>query len=170
MTEFYDSARWPLIPEGSTAALGRDGEWAAPLDAPAKLRLVDHRWITVFADYRNCSIQDILEQRWVTPGMVRGFVRGRKAMDMEAIEYVDRAQAAEAVAMLRDFGNGELLAYPRLKWWIATFPDVYTSAEELAAELAAKWGAPEITADRIWADQHTDHGTYDQSTLFGGWR
>jgi hypothetical protein len=88
-------------------------------------------------------------------------------MGMDAIQYVDRAQAAEAVAMLRDFGQGELLAYPRLKWWIATFPDVYDTAEDLAAELAAKWGAPEITADRIWANQHTDAGSYDISKVYG---
>src|SRR5215467_12207016 len=97
--EFYDSARWLSIPHGVRAALGRDGEWAASLDAPAKLELVDHRWITVFSDYRNCSIQDLLEQPWATGPMVRKFVRGRRARGMDAIVYVDRAQAAEAVAM-----------------------------------------------------------------------
>src|SRR5215469_5102749 len=115
--QIYDSARWPLIPKGTRAALGHDGEYAAPADAPHKLQLIEHRWITVFADYRNCSIQDVLEQQWVTPGMVRGFVRGRRGLGMDAIEYVDRAQAAEAVAMLRDWGDGHLLAYPGLKWW-----------------------------------------------------
>jgi hypothetical protein len=167
--EFYDSARWPLIPEGVTAALGHDGEFAAPADAPAKLHLKDHRWITVRADYRNCSIQDVMEQPWVTPAMVRGFVRGRKGLGMDAIMYVDRAQAAEAVAYLWDFGNGELLAYPRLYWWVATFPERFDTPEALAAELAGQWEAPEITADRIWANQHTDAGSYDVSTLYLPW-
>lgn len=166
MTTFYDSARWALIPPGSVAALGRDGEWAAPLDAPGKLQLVDHRWITVKADYRNCSIQDVLEQPWFTPGMARGFVRGRRAREMDAIEYVDRAQAAEAVAALRDFGHGDLLAYGRLFWWIATLDDQDWTAEDLARDLADNWGAPEITADRIWANQHTDAGKYDISRSY----
>lgn len=166
---FYDAARWAMIPRKSDAMLYVDGEFAAPRDAANVLALERVRWITVKADYRRAGAIDVLEQPWYTPGLLRGYVRGRRAMDKLARVYVDEAQAAEAVAALRDWGQGELLAYSGLRWWISTLDGRELTAEELAAELAAKWDAPEITSDRIWAHQRLDEGDYDESDLYQDW-
>lgn len=170
MTFFKDSSDWRNIPHGSDAALYKDGAFEAPPDAPERLELHRVRWITVIGDYRRAGIVDWEPGNEVfTPPGLRGYVRGRRGMNTRARIYTDRADAAEAVAALRDFGHGELLQYGGLMWWIATLDDLFETAEEIAADLAANWGAPEITADKIWADQFTDTGAVDISRLYGVW-
>lgn len=166
---FYDAAKWAMIPRQVDALLYVDGEFAAPSDAPRILQLQRVRWITVKADYRRAGAIDLLEQPWYTPGMLRAYVRGRRSMGKLARVYVDEAQAAEAVAALRDWGNGELLDYAGLYWWISTLDGRVLSPAELAAELAARWEAPEIEADHIWAHQRLDLGDYDESDLYLPW-
>lgn len=167
--KFYDAAHWAGIPPESYAALYRDGEYAAPLTAPAQLRLTGHRWITVTGDYRNSGIID-----WepgnpcYTPSALRAFVRGRRRMGARARVYCDRADAAEALDAVMAWLGGDLGIYPGLSWWIATLDNQNWTAETLSDELAARWDAP-IPAGRLWANQNVRGTDYDTSTLFGDW-
>lgn len=165
----FDSARWESIPHGTSAMLYRDGQYAAPVNAPEVLRLQRARWITVVNNYRHCGAIDLFEQPWWSPELLRSFVRGRRDMGCLARVYTDEAAAAEQVRALRDDGTGKLLAYEGLRWWVSTLDGRQLTAEQLAAELATRWDAPEITADRIWAHQRADLGSYDESDLFLAW-
>lgn len=167
--QFFDAANWPAIPRGSSAMLYQDGQYAAPADAPAQLGLQRARWITVVNNYRRCGAIDLFEQPWWSPALLRSYVRGRRAMDARARVYTDEAAAAEQVAALRDSPGGQLLAYPGLVWWVATLDGRQLTADQLAAELANQWDAPEITADRIWAHQRANVREYDESDLFQAW-
>lgn len=164
--EFYDSADWPVIPHGTAAALYVDGEFRAPPTAPAQLQLTAARWITVAGDYRQASILD-----WepgnpcYSPAGLRRHVRGRRALDMEAWVYCDRADAAEALAALVDWGTGDLAAYDGLFWWISTLDGENWTADTLAADLASRFHAP-IHPDRIAANQYANLGNTDISRTF----
>lgn len=166
----FDAATWENLPRHSSLLLYADGNFKAPVDAPKVLFAARVRYITVTGDFTRAGVLD-----WEPgnpcfyPGGVRSFVRGRRAASEVARVYCDRANAAESVAALRDFGNGDLLAYPGLVWHIATLDGHLPTAEELAADLAENWGAPEITEDRIWACQYATNGLYDTSVLFGKW-
>lgn len=173
-SQFYDAVSWTEIPHGSMAALYFDGRFAAPPNTPKALSLARHRWITVTGNYRDCSIADLLEQPGYTPGKLRGFVRGRRGLGMDAIIYSDRAQAAEGLAALRDFGHGDLAEYAHLWWWISTLDGIDLDAEELARELRDSWGA-DIPASSLWGHQWTQlpsigpAATLDVSRLYGEW-
>lgn len=167
--EFADSARWEAIPPGSWAALYADGEFAAPQSAQRLFRGVRH--YTVWGNWRIAKIID-----WepgnpcFTPAALRRFVRGRRALGEDAVVYCDRADAAEALAALHDFGHGELANYSGLMFDIATLDGADWSAIELADDLARNWDAP-IPAAAIWANQYVTRagpdGPYDVSRLFG---
>lgn len=185
--EFGDSADWRNIPEGWRAILPVDGEFAAPRTAVTRFSHV--RWYTVTGDYRHAGAVD-----WepgnpcYTPGGLRRYIRGRRSMNARARVYLDRADASEAIAALRDYGHGELLSYPGLLWWIATLDGKRHTPAGLAAELAAGWDAP-IPEAQIWADQYVTMtvagpltgmprqerlaaartGAYDVSDLYGEW-
>lgn len=166
---FYDDTQWWNITPGADAALYNDGEFAAPASADKHFDRVKR--ITVKADYRNCGIVDLLEQPWYTRSMLRAYVRGRLTLGLRARVYTDQAQAAEAVAALKDDGTGDLLADQGVSFWVATLDGVQRTPAELAASLAARWHAPEITAGRIWANQWLEgvDGAPDESALFQAW-
>lgn len=169
MTQFFDNAEWQNLPRDGHVMLYRDGGFAAPTGAARNFAYA--RWITVFANYRACGAVDLLEQPWYTRAMLRAFVRGRLALGKLARVYTDQAQAAEAVAALKDDGSGDLLADPGVVFWISTLDEIQHTPAELAELLADMWHAPEITPGRIWAEQwHRGlAGESDQSTLFQAW-
>lgn len=170
MTKFYDASNWENIPHGSDAMLYRDGRFNAPLTAPESLSLNRHRWITVTGDYRNCSVVDYeMFEPVYFPAGLRGFVRGRRSLSMDAIVYCNKSTAAEAVAALKDFGHGNLINYSKLYWWIATLDGIELTQAELARQMASTWEAPEITEKNLYADQYLDDGLKDTSNLFMPW-
>lgn len=173
MDVFYDSAQWSLIQSRTDAALYNDGQFRAPVDAPNRLGLKDWRWITVTGDWRKASIVDYEKFNPVyNPAGLRGFVRGRRSLQMDAIVYCNESTAAEAIAALRDFGHGSLLEYDKLFWWIATLDEIQRTPEELCQQLAADWDAPEITIRRLWGNQwgQVEGGQVDISNRFLDWR
>lgn len=167
---FYDSATWENLPRNTWLALYRDGIFATPGHAISVLHPVKVRWYTVEGDYRTAGILDWEKGNpCYTAGGLRRFVAGRRGLGFTARVYLDRADAEQAVFYLRDYGHGSLLDYPGLFWDVSTLDGHQWTAEDLAADLAANWGAPEITAARLWANQWLDDGAKDTSTLFGKW-
>lgn len=169
---FYDAATWSDLPHDADLALYCDGLFKAARNAAVILRAREVRQITVTGDYRAASIVDYERLNPVYfPAGLRGFVRGRRTRDQDAIVYCNEVTAAEAISALRDFGQGELLAYPKLYWWIATLDNVQFSAAELVALLAGKYQAPEITEANLWANQwgQGPGQQYDISNRFLPW-
>jgi hypothetical protein len=164
-----DDSTTPLdIPTDAEVALYFDGDFATTPEVAARFKRV--RWITVLANWRECGIQDLLEQTYFRPSLMRAFVRGRSHINEKARIYVDRDQAREAIRSLYDFGHSpQLLRYPGLEWWISTLDNEQWTPDELAQDLAQNWDAPEIKADKIWANQNTPAQPgqhYDGSNLF----
>lgn len=171
--QFFDAAIWRNLPSDADLTLYCDGEFAAPKDAAVTLRAKETRQITVTGDWRNASIVDYEKFNPVyNPPGLRGFVRGRRSVDEDAILYFNESTAAEAISALRDFGNGTLLAYRNLYYWIATLDGIERSAEELVTLLADKWDAPEINLSNLWGNQFGQGpaGAYDISNRFLPWR
>ena len=70
--------------------------------------------------------------------------------------------------MSRGLGDVYKRQNPGCLFWIATLDNKDWTVEQLAADLAANWGA-RIPAAQIWACQNKPRGEYDVSTLFGTW-
>lgn len=171
-SEFFDAERWQAIAPGAAAILPVDGRFAVTSGEASRFGRV--RWYTVTGDGTRAGAID-----WepgnpcFTAAALRGFVRVRRSLGARARVYVQRSLAAEAIAALRDFGAGELLAYPRLLWWIPTADGAPWTAETLAANLADVWDAP-IPAGQIWANQNHQMigiggNPVDVNALFGEW-
>jgi hypothetical protein len=170
MTQFYDSARWGLIPAGTRACLYLDGRYAVTPEQ-AK-RFGPRRWITVLGggaaaggagciDYETGNLAYEGAQLWV-------WAQERRAMNCRARVYCSRADAARAHAAVG--------ALPNVVWWIATLDgdDAWT-AERMAASLASGDGGSVtpvvIPAERIWGIQWKGgpSASYDESVLTGAW-
>jgi hypothetical protein len=165
-SQCFDAATWENLPLRSQLMLYGDGDYAAPPTAAKQLDAIAVRYITVTGDYRGCGAIDWEPNNpCFTPGTLRSYVRGRRALNVMARVYCDRANAAEAIAALRDFGNGSLLSYNKLFWWISTLDNHEWSAVELAAELTHNWDAP-ILPQALWGNQFAT-GSYDTSTVYG---
>lgn len=166
MSQCYDAAEWQNLPPESQVMLYADGDYAVPKDAPVRLNASGVRYITVTGDYRGCGAID-----WeagnpcFNAASLRGYVRGRRAKNVVARVYVDRANASEALFYLTDYGHGDLTQYAKLVWWISTLDNIQWNADALAAELAANWDAP-IPAAKLWGNQFAT-GAYDTSNVFG---
>lgn len=174
---FYDAFDWRNLPRRSTLAVYGDGD---PASVPTvadlgHLEPVDHRVITVTGNYQIASILDGRPDNNVTDAQTRAFVRGRKAGNYDAIMYAPRAFVAEVQRALLDSGAAHLLDYPGLYWWIPTLDGRQWTAEELADDLAANWGAI-VEPSRIWANQWGQFphlgpaAIYDISNLFMAFR
>lgn len=163
----FDAATWENLPHQSQVMLYKDGRYAVPANAPQVLEASAVRYITITGDYRGCGAID-----WepgnpcFTAQGIRSYVRGRRALNVDARVYCDRADAAEAIAALWDFGHGELLSYPKLMWWISTLDNIQWPQDALAQELANHWGAP-IPAGQIWGNQFATGEAYDTTNVYG---
>ncbi len=167
---FDDSATEANLPSGQRVMLPVDGRFADTAASAARFSAV--RWYTVTGDYRRAGgIDWETGNPCFTPAGLRGYVRGRRAMNVRARVYCDRADAADAVRALFDGGHGRLLYYPGLCWWISTLDGRVWTAQDLAEDLAKNWDAPEITADKLWACQYQGgpSAPLDKSVLFGAW-
>lgn len=176
MSDFYDSAEWPTQPPDDLYGVKyADGDFA---QYQGRVAFLHKRLITVHGHYRTCGIIDPERGNWAAyPWTFTRFVRGRQAMNVEAITYSDRADARGHLEVLGWRGEpwpdpglpgAPLWAYT--DWWIATLDDRPWTAAELAVELATSWGAP-IPAHKLWANQNRqiNGGTIDVSTLYGDW-
>lgn len=169
-SQCFDSDVWQDLPPNSNVMLYKDGLFAAPADAPQQLHATGVRYITVTGDYRGCGAID-----WetgnpcFTAAGLRGYVRGRRALNAVARVYCDRADAHEALWALYDSGHGTLGEYDKLVWWISTLDNVQWTADALARELAANWDAP-IAASKLWGNQYgpaKPGAHYDTSNVYG---
>ena len=169
MTQFYDAATWQNIPHGTSACLYGDGRYAAPADAPKILGLTQYRIITVTGDYRIAGAIDFEPGNpCYDPRTLRRYVRGRRNSGHRARVYCDRADASEAWHGLTEGTDTNLRDYA--EWWISTLDGTDWTPDELAADLASRWGAP-IPAGKLWGNQNRGGMTapYDESNLFGQW-
>jgi hypothetical protein len=159
MTEFYDSARWDLIPGHADALLYGDGLYKVTAGQARRFKAV--RWITVFGD-PGCGAADYEQGNPVfgEPGALKRWVAGRKEMGCRARVYTDLSNLPAAY---RAVGGSE-----NVVWWIATLDgDRRTLAQ--TAELV-KRSAP-LDPKKIWALQYWGGMTapYDKSVLYGAW-
>lgn len=175
-TLFYDAVTLANYPHGQPGCFYGDGDFATtPGAVGAIVNPPEARWITVTGNPEVGSIVDGRPDNFLSPGRMRAFVRGRRAINTDAIIYAPRAWVAEWLSVLNDFGHGELGKYGKLFWWIPTLDGRQWTAEELAADLADNWQA-DVPADRIWGNQWNQlpqlgpgAGT-DVSSLFLPWR
>lgn len=171
----YDAFDWRNLPRGRYLCVYGDGD---PSSVPSvadigHLEPIDHRVITVTGNHHIASILDGRPDNNVSDATTRAFVRGRKASGYDAIMYAPRAYVAEVVRALA--ADTSLLNYPNLWWWIPTLDGRQWTPGELAADLAANWGA-DIDPGHIWANQwdqlpHLGPGALvDVSNLFLAFR
>jgi hypothetical protein len=170
MTEFYDSARWGLIPAKADALLYYDGRYAAT-HADAK-RFTAVRWITVLGGATaapHAGAIDYEQGNLAYEGsQLADWVLARKAMNTRARVYCSRADAAKAHALV----GGQ----PNVVYWLATLDgDSSWTAAKMSANLAHGDGGAvtpvSIPASRIWGIQWKGGPTapFDESTLCSAW-
>jgi hypothetical protein len=159
MTEFYDSARWGLIPAGADALLYGDGRYAATAADAKRFKAV--RWITVLGS-PECGAADYEQgNRVFDAGVLRTWAEARKAMGCRARVYTDLANLALAHSLIGDL--------PNVCWWISTLDNVQRTAGEVL-ELARARGVT-LAPDTLWAQQWKGgpDAPYDESVLLGTW-
>jgi hypothetical protein len=163
MTEFFDSARWGLMPAGADVMLYWDGRYAASKQDAKRFRAV--RWITVIgggaaaasagaADYEQGNA--VLE----VPGRLREWAEQRKAMGCRARVYTDLSNLKAAHALVGDLEN--------VVFWLAVY------GEKLTAEQLAVAGEPygvTLEPRQVWAQQYGGGpaAPYDTDWLAGAW-
>jgi hypothetical protein len=172
--KFYDATDPRNYPHGQPACFYGDGRWAVTATDVIAIAPPERRFITVTGNGRTCSILDGRPDNPLTAAQVRGFVRDRRGAQEDAIIYCPRSWVAEYQRILFDDGHGQLGAYGRLWWWIATLDGIDWTPENLAADIAANWDAT-IQPGRIWAVQNNQlpaigpGALVDQSQLFLPW-
>jgi hypothetical protein len=161
--DFYDSARWGLIPHGARAMLYYDGRFAAtPADAE---RFGPVRWITVLGGASSAlhtgAIDYEIGNLAYDGSQLRDWAAARKAMNCRARVYCSRSDAAKAWDQVHDLANCVM--------WIATLDNRRWPAAQLAADLQQNWHA-DIPVDRLWGNQFAGGMTaaYDTSQLYPG--
>lgn len=175
MSKFYDAADVRNYPHGQPACFYGDGRNAVTASDIVAIGPPEHRLITTQANPRRCSILDGRPDFALTPAQVRGFVRGRKGRNQDAILYSDREMVVEYQRILLDDDHGDLASYERLYWWIATLDGIDWTPRDLAADLAANYHAT-LDPGRIWGNQNNQlpelgaGALVDQSELFLAWR
>lgn len=174
MTEVYDSATWPEAPPSTDYGMKyADGEFAKYQD---RVEFTHTRFITVHGHYRVAGAIDYEPGNWAyNPWTLTRYVTGRRGMDARSRLYCDRADARQALQVLGWHGQTwppgvitqttPLWAYT--EWWIGTLDGDDWPAEDLAADLASRWGAP-IPVSRLWGNQWTQvaRGGIDQTRLY----
>jgi hypothetical protein len=171
-SQFYDSASATFPPGAQRAVLYFDGDYAhkGPPDPPVPFL----RWMTVIGG-RAAARAGIADYEpgnpvFETPGALRSWAELRITRRERAIVYSDRADLHLAIGEMGPY----LAASPSLLWWIPTLDNVTWTPEALARDIAYSWHVS-ILRGTIWANQHTanqhtDAGEWDQSTLFLAWR
>jgi hypothetical protein len=167
MTNFYDSAARAFPPGTDRVMLPVDGAFAVPPDYAARFKHV--RWYTVTGDYERAGWADFETGNGVysQPGKLYEFAAGRIGLGHRAGIYAQRSNVARALDLTEGLDT---------HWWITTLQRLTSgqwwkpTAAELAADLAAHWGA-KIPVDRIWANQYAGgpHSGFDISQLYQRW-
>jgi hypothetical protein len=159
LTEFFDSAKWGLIPAGADALLYIDGKYAASRQDAKRFRAV--RWITVLGS-ANAGAGDFEEGNalFEASGRLREWAEARKVMGCRARVYTDLSNLKAACAQVGDCEN--------VVWWLALY------GEKLTAEKLATAGEPYgVTLDpaKIWAQQYAGgpSAPFDNDALIGAW-
>lgn len=168
LPRFGDSGPTPeAIPYALAALYSPDCAYPADRYFPgyAERWDADHRhWYTQTGSHQ-CQLVDWQPDTpiYTDPAGLRRWVQARRHQPAElgnrSIIYTDRSDARAAW-----FATEGLDPY----WLIATLDGIVRTPAELAAELDRVFRAP-IPADHIWAQQVTNHGSFDENVLFGSW-
>ena len=167
MIQFGDAIDPNTIPYDYAALYSADCDHPAQ-DAPPpgqnRWPASRRRWYT-FAGNPACSMIDYekFTRDYNDPSLLFGWLKmraGRRPVGSHtSIVYCSRSLVASVV----EIAKGQ----PHL-WNIATLDGHQWSQDELAADIAAHWGAV-IAPESIWANQWLDNGEYDTNNLFGDW-
>lgn len=167
MTEFYDSARFGLIPAGSDAALYVDGRFAVP--AADWGRFGKTRGITVIGGASAAAHAGAIDFELYNPAFsgdgLREWALARKAMNCRARVYIDRANLQRAKNLVGDL--------PNVCYWVSTL-QLDNGRQWTVTDLIADIFAVEhvmLTPEVVWAVQFAGGMTaaYDTSLLLGDW-
>lgn len=163
MTDFYDSARWGLIPAGSRAMLYTDGRYAATAEDAKRFSAV--RWITIAGGSAAAAAAGAIDYE---PGnlayegtQLRKFAVARKAMGCRARVYCNLSNLPLAHSQAGDLGN--------VVWWLATLDGQPANAAEMVK--AARDRGVDLTTGQVWANQYKGgpSAPWDESVLLGVW-
>jgi hypothetical protein len=148
--DFYDSTNPDAIPEGSSACLYWDGDFAAQPAAARRFKAT--RWITVLGGTEAAAFAGIADfeagnEVYSKPELLHAWVAARQAAGHRARVYCDRADLAKVRATL-----GSL---PYLVWLATLDGD----------KLNRAW------TSGLWAVQYAGgpRAPYDTSVLYGEW-
>jgi hypothetical protein len=164
MTDFFDSARWGLIPSGSDVVLYWDGKYATP---PAQAtRFGKVRWNTVLggsavAAHAGACDYEPGNAVYEIAGRLRSWALERQAMNKRSRVYVGRNHIRQAHSLVGDI--------PGVVYWVPTLDGKRWSAAELIVSIAG--AGVELAEGRLWAVQFAGGMTakWDESILFGDW-
>jgi hypothetical protein len=163
VTDFYDSARWGLIPKGADAAVYFDGRYAVTPEEATRFSRT--RWITVLggapaAAHAGACDYEPGNASFEIAGRLREWAAERKEMGCLARVYAGRSNLAAALDAVGDLEN--------VIYWVATLDGKPWTAAELTADLLALDIA--IAENRLWAVQYKGGPTapYDESILLNG--
>jgi hypothetical protein len=163
VTDFYDSARWGLIPAGARAMLYVDGRYAAtPADAK---RFSAVRWITIAGGASSAAKAGAIDYE---PGnlafegnQLREFAVARRAMNCRARVYCNLTDLPSAHSKASDLSN--------VVWWLATLDGHPANVAEMVT--AARGRDVKLAPGQLWANQYAGGpaAAYDTSVLLGVW-
>ena len=159
LTEFYDSAKWGLIPAGADALLYIDGRYAASRQDAKRFRAV--RWITVLGSPdAGAGDFEAGNALFEIPGRLREWAEGRHRMGCRARLYTDLSNVKAAHNLVGDLEN--------VVWWLALYGEKLT-AEQLA-DAALPYGVA-LDPAKVWAQQCAGgpDAPYDTDSLVGPW-
>jgi hypothetical protein len=163
LSEFYDSARWGLIPAKADAMLYWDGRYAATAEDAKRFGKV--RWITVLggeAAAANAGAIDYENGNLAYEGsQLRAWAAARQEMNCRARVYCNRSDLPRAIAAVDGLSS--------VSYWIATLDNRKWTAADLIADILAL-GVTLAEGD-LWAVQYAGGMTaeYDTSMLYGTW-
>jgi hypothetical protein len=166
VTQFFDSARWGLIPAGADAALYADGRYSLTQQQADAHPFGAVRWITVLGGASAAAHAGIAD--WesgnavFTGDALRQWALARKAMDCRARVYCDRANLQDALNLVGDL--------PNVIFWLSTLDGKQWTAADLLADIDAVEHVV-LPAERLWAIQWKGgpSAPFDQSVLCGAW-
>jgi hypothetical protein len=167
-TQFFDSARWGLIPHGERAMLYRDGRFAAPPRAARNFTAV--RWITVLMNGADCGAIDFeIGNAAYLPGNLRHFVTARQKARQRSRVYCDLSNVAYALNVLKGRPMTGVV------FWLGTLNndavDRELTAKDLCDILAGHPYNVKVEPAQIWGHQWKGGpaAMYDESVLLGTW-